>query len=139
ITPGLGGPMGVFKFATGTVTGVFSGKSGDGGGCDWTGQHKFSIGENNVMTVVEVSPGRVEPPYEYSVGATVSNQTHTGVTDTNCSESKYNGTAVEIQPDMDFETGPAVSDSVSHFGGSSSEELGPGYTIDQTWDFEGTK
>jgi hypothetical protein len=61
------------------------------------------------------------------------------VTHTNCSESKYNGTAVEIQPDMDFFTDPQVSDDPIHFKGSTFEEPGSGYTIEQTWDFEGTK
>jgi hypothetical protein len=139
VTPGLGGPMGVYMFASGSATGVFSGKSGDGGGCEWTGQHKFSIGENNGMTVVEVNPASLEPPYEYLIDATVRNQDPTGVTHTNCSEPMYNGTAVEIQPDMDFFTDFQVSDDAIHFKGSTFESSEPGYTIEQTWDFEGVK
>ena len=137
--PGLSGATGAYLLASGTATGVFSGKSGDGDGCEWTGQHTFTIEKNNAVTVIEVKPGSLEPPYEYNIEATVRNQDPTGVTHTNCTEPMYNGTAVEIQPDMDFYTNPQVSDDGIHYKGSSSEEPGPGYTVEQTWDFEGTK
>ena len=78
--------MGVYFFASGSVTGVFSGASGDGNGCEWTGQHTFTMETNEAVTVLEVSPGSLEPPYEYGIFAAVRNQTPTGVTHTNCSE-----------------------------------------------------
>ncbi len=137
--PGLGGATGAYLLASGTATGVFSGKSGQGDGCEWTGQHKFTIEKNNAVTVLEVKPGSLEPPYEYNIEATVRNQDPTGVTLTNCVEPKDNGKAVEIQPDMDFYTNPQVSDDGIHYKGSSSESPGPGYTIKQDWDFDGIK
>ena len=41
--------------------------------------------------------------------------------------------------DMDLRTEEQVSDDGIHFKGSSTETLEPGYTIEQTWDFEGVK
>lgn len=137
ITPGLGGPMGVFKFASGSVTAVFSGNSGDGPACEWTGQHTFTMEENNVVTVIEVNPGSAEPPYLYSASLAVRNQTPTGVTRVNCPKGEGDGDPVLIQPDMDFEIESQVSDDGIHFHGLTTE--GTEYFRQQTWDFEGTK
>ncbi len=40
---------------------------------------------------------------------------------------------------MDLYTEEQVSDDGIHFKGSRTETLEPGYTIEQTWDFEGVK
>ena len=75
----------------------------------------------------------MEPPYSYNIEATVRDGDPSGIAVMNCES------VTEWQADMqmDLYTDQQVSDDGIHLEGSSTETLSAGYTIDQTWDFEG--
>lgn len=133
-TPGFGA-MGFYQLASGTVTGVFSGNYEGGPGCGWEGEKTYPLEKGNAFTVLEVNLGSLEPPDEYTIEATVRGGDPHGIKITGCEGV----TESEAPVDMTFETGKAVSDDGIHFGGSSHEEPGNEFTIDQTWNFKGIK
>jgi hypothetical protein len=135
IVPGIAGAMGVYQLASGSATGVFSGNWGGGPGCGWEGEKTFQLQKENAFTVLEVKLGSLEPPDEYTIEASVRNGDPSGIKVTGCEGVEE----YEAPIDMDFETGKAVSDDGIHFSGSSHEEPGNEFTIDQTWDFKGVK
>jgi hypothetical protein len=136
LVPGVSGAGGVYLHASGTVTGVFSGFWGGGGStCGWEGEKTYSLQPEDAVTAIEVSPGSLEPPYQYTIEATVRSGPPGGIKVLDCDLV----TEWEAPIDMDFETGKAVSDDGVHFSGSTTDTSVPGWTIEKTWSFEGTK
>jgi hypothetical protein len=135
LTPGLSGAMGVYTLSSGTATGVFSGVWGGGPGCEWEGTKTYPLQKENAVTALEVSPGSLEPPYTYTIEATVRGGDPHGIKVKGCEGADE----WEAPIDMDLHTDQQVSDDGIHFKGASTESPGPGYTIEQTWDFQGTK
>lgn len=134
--PGLGGASGVFLHSSGTVTGVFSGYWGGGGtACGWEGEKTFSLQPEDAVTAIEVAPGSLEPPYQYTIEATVRGGDPSGIKVLGCPPA----TEWMAPIDMTFETGKAVSDDGVHFSGSATDTSVPGWTIEKTWEFEGVK
>jgi len=134
--PGLSGATGAYALASGTATVVVSGYWGGGGTtCTWEGTKTYPIEPENAVTVVEVNPGSFEAPYEYNIEATVRHGNPSGI--------KVNGCEGvdewEADMQMDFYTEPQVSDDGISYHGLTSETVEPGYIVEQTWDFEGTK
>ena len=117
--PGLSGAMGAYTLASGTATVVFSGVWG-GGGDDlhMEGTKTYPMETNNAVTVLEVSPGSFEPPYEYNIEATVRHGRSLGDNSQRLRRRRRQREAV-ISTDMDFYTNPQVSDDGIHYKGSS--------------------
>jgi hypothetical protein len=136
LVPGLSGAMGVYSLSSGTVTGVFSGLWGAGPTCGWEGEKTFpNLGNNDAATVLEVNLGSLEPPYVYTLEAGLINGDPTGIKVTGCEGvDKW-----EAPIEMTFETGEAVSDDGIHFSGSTTKTPAPGWKIEESWEFEGTK
>jgi hypothetical protein len=135
LVPALKGATGVYLHASGTVTGVFSGNYGGGPGCGWEGTKTFSLQKEDAVTAIEVNPGSLEPPYVYTIEATVRSGDPSGIKVTGCEGADE----WEAPIDMDFATGEAVSDDGIHFSGSTTETPAPGWKIEMSWEFEGTK
>lgn len=139
LVPGLSGASGVYTLSSGSVTGVFKGLWGAGPGCEWTGEQTFPLHENDAVTVLSLEPAGLEPPYTYNIEAALRGGTPHGITLMNCSEPADNGKEWEASLDMDLYTDQQVSDDGIAYKGSSSENPAPGWTVEQTWDFKGTK
>jgi hypothetical protein len=135
LVPGHKGAAGFYLHASGTVTGVFSGIWGAGAGCEWEGTESFPLQPEDAATAIEVNLGSLEPPYVYTIEATVRSGVPSGIKVLGCE----NVDEWEAPIDMTFETGEAVSDDGIHFSGSTTEETAPGWTIEKTWEFEGVK
>jgi hypothetical protein len=136
LTPGLSGAMGVYTLASGTATVVVSGYWGGGGTtCTWKGEKTYPIEKENAVSVLEVDPGSLKPPYTYNIEATVRDGDPSGIKVLGCEGTED----WEADMQMDLYTDPQVSDDGIHFKGSSTETPASGYTIEQTWDFEGVK
>ena len=135
LIPGVSGAMGVYTLSSGTATGVFSGLWGGGPGCEWEGTKTYPLQKEDAVSVLEVSLGSLEPPYTYGIEATVRSGDPHGIKVKGCEGVDE----WEAPIDMDLHTGQQVSDDGIHFKGASTETPSPGYTIEQTWDFEGTK
>src|SRR5262249_13897605 len=129
ITPGLGGAVGVYTLASGSVTGVFSGTSGSGAGCQWTGTQTFPLVANDAVTVLSQSPLGFEPPFNYNIEAHLPGADLEGITLTNCTDPNDNGKEYEGSENMSFYTETHVSDDGLKYQGSSFEEPGSGYTV----------
>ena len=136
LTPGLSGSMGVYTLASGEATAVFSGLWGGGGGtCTWEGTKTYPLEKSDAVTVLEVTLGSFEAPYEYNIEGSVRHGDPSGIKVNGCEGVEEWGGLI----DMDLRTEEQVSDDGIHFKGSRTETLEPGYTIEQTWDFEGVK
>jgi hypothetical protein len=134
--PGLGGATGFYTFASGSATVVVSGYWGGGGTtCTWEGTKTYPIQKENYVSVLEVTPGSLEAPYEYLIEASVRHGDPSGIKVYGCEGVDE----WQAPMQMDFYTDPQVSDDGISYHGLSSESSEPGYVEEQTWDFEGTK